>query len=238
VGVRLDSGDLAYLAVRAAGMLDEAGFPECKIVLSNQLDEAVILQVIEQIRDEADRTGADADAVIKRLSYGVGTHLVTSAGAPALDGVYKLVGLEKDGEWRPAIKVSESAVKTLNPGSKTVWRLYDRGGMATADFLCLEGEDPAREDPLVLRHPVEATTHRSVSQSSLSDMESLLVPFLEGGKITAELPDIEELRRRRDADLERLDVGVRRIINPHVYHVSLSEALWRLKQDLVERARG
>jgi nicotinate phosphoribosyltransferase len=237
VGVRLDSGDLAYLAVQAAGLLDRAGFPGCKIVLSNQLDERVIEQVIRQVQDEARRAGADADAVVKRLAYGVGTHLVTSAGAPALDGVYKLVGVKKDGEWRPAIKISENPAKIPNPGSKSVWRLYDRRGMATADLVCRQDENPREEDPLVLRHPVEAAAHRSVSRDSLSEIEPLLMPVLQDGELKAELPDIEEIRKRRDKDLDRLDVGIKRIINPHVYHISLSGKLWDLKQKLVEEVR-
>jgi len=237
VGVRLDSGDLAYLAVQAARQLDAAGFPDCKIVLSNQLDERVIQQVVGQVREEAGRAGLDADAVVQRLTYGVGTHLVTSSGAPALDGVYKLVGLKRDGEWHPAVKVSENPAKVPNPGGKSVWRLYDRRGMATADLLCRLAEDPRGDDPLVLRHPVVETAQRSIARDDVSDMESLLAPVLEPGREPVALPDIDELRRRRDRDLERLDPGVKRIVNPHVYHVSLSQRLWRLKQELISSHR-
>ena len=238
VGIRLDSGDLAYLAVRAADMLDEAGFPDCKIVLSNQLDERVIEQVIGQIRDEAGRNGADADAVIARLTYGVGTHLVTSSGDPALDGVYKLVGIWKDDAWRPVVKLSENAAKIPNPGGKQLWRLYDRRGMAAGDLLCRDDEAPGEQDPLVLRRPREPSRRRRVARDTLTGVEPLLVPVLKSGRVVNELPDLEAIRRRRDEDLDRLNAGVRRIINPHVYPVSLSEALWTLKEKLVAEARG
>jgi nicotinate phosphoribosyltransferase len=235
-GVRLDSGDLAYLAVQSAKQLDQAGFPDCKIVLSNQLDERVLEQIITQIQDEARGEEMDADAIIRRLAYGVGTHLVTSAGAPALDGVYKLVGVKPGDQWQPTIKLSETPEKTLNPGSKSVRRLYDQRGLATADLLCLADEDPRDQDPLVLRHAVTGAIQRRLSQESLSGMESLLVPVLADGRLKTELPDIESIRRQRDRDLERLDAGVKRIINPHIYHVSLSENLWTLKQTLARRA--
>jgi nicotinate phosphoribosyltransferase len=238
VGIRLDSGDLAYLAVRAARMLDDAGFTECRIVLSNQLDERVIQQIIDQIQSEAQREAIDPDRIIGRLSYGVGTHLVTSSGDPALDGVYKLVGIRKNGEWKSAIKLSETPEKTHNPGAKAVWRLYDRRGMATADLVSVSDEDIRNDDPLVLRHPVAASIHRRVPWESLSGAEPLLVPVLDEGRLVRDLPDIEAIRRRRDEDLSRLDEGVKRIINPHVYHVSLSERLWRLKQGLVDAARS
>lgn len=238
VGIRLDSGDLAFLAVQAAGMLDAAGFPDCSIVLSNQLDELVIAQIQSQIRDEAARCGIDPDAVVRRLAYGVGTHLVTSGGAPALDGVYKLVALKRAGDWRPVIKLSESEAKVPNPGDKDLWRLYDERGMATADLVCRRGENPRHEDPLVLRHPAEASAHRQVPQKALSELERLLTPVLDNGSLKNDFPGIDEMRRRRDRDLERLDAGVKRIMNPHIYHVSLSQELWTLKQDLIEQARA
>jgi nicotinate phosphoribosyltransferase len=237
VGVRLDSGDLAYLAVQAAKMLDDAGFRDCQIVLSNQLDEHTLVQIVDQILDEAREQGVDADPIIARLSYGVGTRLVTSQGAAALDGVYKLVSVCKDGTWRPAIKLSETPAKTLNPGSKTVWRLYDEREMATADLVCLDDERPCEADRLTLRHPVTSSSRREVQVASLSGMEPLLETVFADGEVTVEPADIEAIRRRRDDDLERLDQGVRRIVNPHVYHVSLSQKLWDLKQDLVERMR-
>jgi nicotinate phosphoribosyltransferase len=236
-GIRLDSGDLAYLSIQAAKMLNEAGFPECPIVLSNQLDELVILQIIRQIEDEAGHYGLDPDSLINRLVYGVGTRLITSEGAPALDGVYKLAALFERGEWRPSFKISETPEKSINPGPKNVWRLYDERGKATADLLALPDETPDRSETLILRHPVDPSGVRTISRSQLSTLELLLVDVVREGKVVNEWPSLEEIRRRRILDEERLDPGVQRLINPHVYHVSLSERLWNLKQDLIRSAR-
>lgn len=237
LGVRLDSGDLAYLAVQAAKMLNEAGFDDCRIVLSNQLDELVIHQIIAQIETEARRENLDADAVIGRLAYGVGTRLVTSWGCPALDGVYKLTGMRKNGAWRPAIKLSENPEKVPPPGEKHVWRIYDERERATADYLCLTDENPREADTLILRHPVETSEYRALPADGISGMESLLISVWSEGERTAEFPDIDILRRRREEDLERLDPGVKRLINPHRYHVSVSEKLREMKQRLIEQAR-
>jgi nicotinate phosphoribosyltransferase len=237
VGIRLDSGDLAYLSIQAARMLDEAGFPETVIVLSNNLDELVIWQVLTQIQEEAPRYGVEASRLMDRLVYGVGTGLITSRGQPALDGVYKLVALEQGGEWVPAIKVSESAEKTINPGHKAAWRLYDQRGRATTDLLTLDEEDPLAREALVLHHPVEHTRQRTLDRASVSEGEALLVEVLRDGRLVYALPSIDQIRARRQADLERLDPGVRRLVNPHIYHVSLSERLWSLKQDLIAKAR-
>jgi len=237
VGIRLDSGDLAHLSVQAARMLNEAGFPDVAIVLSNQLDEVVIWQILMQIEQEAPRYGLDPDRVIGRLIYGVGTRLITSQGASALDGVYKLVALRDDGEWMPTIKISETPEKTLNPGDKSVWRVYDQRGTATADLLGLGGEDPRHTEPIVLRHPTEPTMRRSLDHDDVSEIEPLQVDVLRDGKLVYDLPSIEEMRQLRRADLERLDPGVRRIVNPHIYHVSLTQRLWELKQELIQSVR-
>jgi nicotinate phosphoribosyltransferase len=234
VGIRLDSGDLAYLAIQAAKMLDEAGFPNAGIVLSNNLDELVIWQILTQIRDEAPRWGVDAEHLIDRLSYGVGTRLVTSWGEPALGGVYKLVAVCVDDHWVPAIKISESADKTPNPGHKDVWRIYDQRGRATADLLSLETEDPRTMDRITLRHPTDHAKSRTLPKSEISEIEPLLVEIMRDGRVVYEMPTIEEMRARRHADIERLDPGVKRLINPHIYHVSLTENLWKLKQSLIE----
>src|SRR5207248_3107080 len=150
VGIRLDSGDLAYLSIQAAKMLDAAGFPDTSIVLSNELDELVIWQIITQITSEAPRYGVDPDKLTKRLVYGVGTRLITSQGDPALGGVYKMVAVRDGGEWIPSIKISESPQKTPSPGNKRAWRIYDLRGQATADLLTLEGEDPRQMQSIVL----------------------------------------------------------------------------------------
>jgi len=236
--VRLDSGDLAYLSIQAAKMLNDAGFPNTRIVLSNNLDELVIWQIVTQIRDEAPRWGMDADHLIGRLAYGVGTRLITSWGEPALGGVYKLVAVCDNGTWLPALKISESADKTPNPGHKLAWRVYDQHGHATADLLSLENEDPRQGGALVLRHPSDHTKSRVLERDAISEIEPLLVEILRDGKLVYDLPSIEAMRERREADVARLDPGVKRLINPHIYHVSLTDALWRLKQDLIHTFQG
>lgn len=238
VGIRLDSGDLAELAVRAAEMLDAAGFAETKIVLSNQLDELTLQQILCQIAAEAGDRGRDADAIIGRLLYGAGTRLLTSAGDASLDGVYKLVALQQGGEWLPAVKVSDSPAKTLDPGNKRLWRLYDRRDKAVGDLVGLAEEDPDRMDPLELRHPAGARAERSVARERLGQIEPLLEPALRDGRPVGQSLDLAAVRRRRDADLQRLDPGVRRIINPHIYALSLTERLWSLKQELMRQARS
>lgn len=234
-GIRLDSGDLAYLAVQSAKQLNDAGFADSSIVLSNQLDEMTILQILAQIREEARRYGMDARHVFERLVFGVGTSLITSAGDSALDGVYKLVAVHEDGAgWVPAIKISENAVKTPNPGHKDVWRIYDAREHATADLLTLE-EETLNEDkgPLHLHHPTEPGTVRILKDEQISKIEPLLVTILDRGDLVYEWPTLEQLREQRIADLQKLDSGVKRLLNPHIYHVSLSSKLWQLKQDLI-----
>jgi nicotinate phosphoribosyltransferase len=236
VGIRLDSGDLAYLAVRSARLLDDAGFSDVAIVLSGGLDEMSIWQILTQIDRESARYGLDSGRLVDRLSFGVGTSLISSEGDPALDGVYKLVAIEAEQGWRPAIKVSETPAKVPNPGRKDLIRLYDDRGIATADVMALRGEELG--SPIVLRHPIEATLSRRLSADELSRQEPLLEAIVTDGEVTADFPPLPELRRRRQADLEQLDEGVRRLVNPHIYHVSLTEQLWDLKQSLVAEASG
>ena len=233
VGIRLDSGDLAYLSIQASKMLDEAGFPNASIVLSNQLDELVLWQILTQLEQEAGKYGVDADKLINRLVYGVGTNLITSSGDSALDGVYKLVAVREDSRWVPAIKISENATKIPNPGHKHIWRVYDERGQSTADLLSLDDEDPRRENELVLRHPSNAQAFRQLGSNSISEIEPLLVNIVVDGEIIYDRPSIEEMRALRDRDLEKLDSGVKRIMYPHIYHVSLTQRLWDLKQKLI-----
>jgi nicotinate phosphoribosyltransferase len=237
VGIRLDSGDLAYLTVQAAKMLDDAGFPDTIIVLSNNLDEMVIWQIITQIGDEAPRYQMDPDRLLKRLVYGVGTRLITSHGKSALGGVYKLVAVRDNGAWLPALKISETAAKTPNPGYKEAWRLYDNRGNATADMLSLADEDPRRMAAISLHHPTDHTRFRILPPEEVSEIESLHIDVMLQGKLVYDQPPLEELRRLRAADVARLDPGVRRLVNPHRYHVSLSQGVWNLKQELIRQMR-
>ncbi len=237
VGIRLDSGDLAYLSIQAAKLLDEAGFADTSIVLSGNLDEMTIWQILTQITDEAPRYGVEPDRLIRRLVYGVGTRLITSRGNSALGGVYKLVALHDKGQWIPAIKISETLEKTPNPGNKRVWRIYDRRSKASADLLSLGDEDPRKMDQLMLQHPTDHAKFRTMAQGDIAEIEPLLVEVLHDGQLVNELPTIEEMRRGRIADIERLDPGVRRLLRPHIYHVSLTQRLWDLKQDLIHSMR-
>ncbi|MCU0491655.1 MAG: nicotinate phosphoribosyltransferase [Chloroflexaceae bacterium] len=238
VGVRLDSGDLAYLAIQTARMLDSAGFPDTSIVLSNDLDELVIWQILTQIGEEAPRYGVDADRLVNRMVYGVGTRLVTSHGDAALGGVYKLVALHSGNSWAPALKIAESASKTTNPGPKRAWRIYDRRDRATADLVSLADEDPTTAERLTLRHPSDHARYRTLDKNQLAAIEPLLVEVLREGRLVYNLPDIEAIRERRRADVAHLDAGVRRIMNPHIYHVSVTPKLWELKQRLIAEATG
>ena len=231
VGIRLDSGDLAHLSVLASQMLDRAGFEDVRIVLSSGLDEMTIFQILTQIVDEAPRYGVEADRVIGRLLYGVGTKMATSDGRPYLDGVYKLVAIDDGGEWQPAIKVSDTPSKVVNPGRKLVHRLYDQRGLATVDLMSLA--DEALEFPLEVRHHREAGIGRTLDDSQVSVTEALLEP----ATLAAPSDDpavVSEARKRRVSDLDRLDPGVKRLVNPHVYHVSVTRRLADLKTRLIE----
>ncbi len=236
-GIRLDSGDLAYLSIQAAKMLDQAGFENVSIVLSNNLDELVIWQILTQITEEAPRYGVDAEKLIQRLVYGVGTRLITSWGEPALGGVYKLVAVYDEDQWKPAIKISESLEKTPNPGNKKIWRIYDQRGKATADMICLQDEDPQLKSKFTLRHPTDHTKYRTLQRNEISKIEPLLELVWDRGNLPHPLPDLETIRQRRIRDVEALDAGVRRLMYPHIYHVSLSQKLWNLKQELIEKSQ-
>jgi nicotinate phosphoribosyltransferase len=238
VGIRLDSGDLAYLSIHAARRLDDAGFSDAIIVLSNQLDELVIWQIISQIRQEAPLHGVDPDKLISRLTYGVGTRLITSTGSPALDGVYKLAALKRDESWKPAIKLSEVPAKTLNPGNKGVFRLYDRDGYAVGDLIAMVDEDPGGSNTIALHDPVQSGVSGSIQTQDLGAVEQLHVPVLDSGRVVHEFPKIEDLRETRARDLDRLRPGVKRIVNPHTYRVSLSDPVWSLKRELIEGVGG
>ncbi len=234
-GIRLDSGDLAHLAVQSARILDKAGFGYVSIVISSGLDEITIWQILNQIVVEAARNGIDAESVLDRLVFGVGTKMATSEGDPSLDGVYKLVAVEEAGEWRPAIKLSDTPAKVVNPGRKEVVRVYDERGSATADVMCQRGEELV--PPLFLHHPTEPGVARTLEAGGISSLESLLVE-VDPQAVVDEREAVEEARERRVADLDRLDPGVRRLVNPHVYHVSLSQESHDLKQSVLAGMRS
>jgi nicotinate phosphoribosyltransferase len=235
LGIRLDSGDLAYLAVHASRELDGAGFDDATIVLSSQLDELAIWQILSQIENEAPRAGTDADHVIGRLTMGVGSRLATSHGDPSLDGVYKLVAVDDHGRWIPAIKRSDSPAKLLNPGAKTLWRVYDGRGVANVDVLTTDDHSLTPATELRLHHHSRPDVDRTLGAAAWSHAEVLTEPIVGEGAVIADgglagLADLDAARRRRTADVDRLDPGVRRLVNPHLYHVSITDDLFELKQ--------
>jgi nicotinate phosphoribosyltransferase len=231
VGVRLDSGDLAYLAVQTAKLLNAAGYPGVSIVLSSDLDELNIWQILTQIADEAEREGMDPNPIRQRLVYGVGTRLITSHGSGALNGVYKLVGIEDEhGKWTPAIKISEDPGKIPLPGRKAVWRLYDHRDVAIVDLIGLSDEEPLPLDENVVHHPNHSGVNQIIRRADIARVEPLLVTPESGASI-------DELAARCATDLDHLDPGVRRLVNPHRYHVSITDELHKLRADLVTRAK-
>lgn len=222
-GIRLDSGDMAYLSKRARRMLDEAGLTECKIYASNSLDEYTIRDLIRQ--------GAEID------TFGVGERLITAKSDAVFGGVYKLAAVEEDGKLVPRIKISESTAKITNPHLKRVFRLYDREtGMAIADQICLFDEIIIDGFPLTI-----FDQHETWKRKTLENFESreLLVPIFLEGILVYEVPDIAETRDYCADCVAHLWEEVKRFDNPHTYYVDLSQRLYDLKQEmLASYARG
>lgn len=220
-GIRLDSGDLAYLSKEARRMLDEAGFKDAAIVASSDLDE----WIVESLR----RQGARIDI------WGVGTRLVTSYTSPALGGVYKLTALDEDGKRMvPKIKRSDNPEKITNPGVKKVVRMFDPSGQMRGDVIFLEDERLPRGKSFRAHHPV--FPHVSKVYPENFSMEELLVPIIRKGKLVYNSPPLKEIRENTLKNLARLDPAYKRFHNPHVYHVSLSQRLFRIKQMLLKKA--
>ena len=235
IGIRLDSGDLAYLTIKCATELDKSGFPDTKIVLSNELDELRIWQILSQIKKEAHFSGLDADKIIQRLIFGVGTNLITSSGDSALSGVYKIAAVKHNDKWLPTLKLSETIKKMTLPGEKQIWRIIESSGKATADLICKEDENPESADNLTLINILKDDEHRNISKKNIFKLDPLLVEIITDGKLKYEFPSIRRIRERRENDLNQLDFGVRRLINPHYYQVSISNELWELKKKLINK---
>ena len=217
-GIRLDSGDMAYLTQRARKMLDEAGWTGCKITCSNSLDERLISELLRQ--------GACID------SFGVGERLITSRSSPVFDGVYKLAAVEEaDGSIVPRIKISENVGKITNPHFKKVYRFYGRkSGMAEADYICLHSESVDDTRDLVIRDP-EATW----KQKTMTDFRAreLLVPIFKSGELVYELPTLPQIQAYCREEVEHLWPEVRRFDYPHSYYVDLSDELLGIKNALL-----
>ncbi len=224
-GIRLDSGDLAYLSKKARKMLDEAGFTDAIISASNDLDE----QLIDSLKTQ----GA------KITSWGVGTHLITSKDCPSFGGVYKLAAIKNDeGEFEPKIKLSENSEKITNPGNKTILRVYDKEtGKIKADLICLVGEKYDEKDSLLLFDPYEPWKKERLEGGSYI-LKEILVPIFIDGTCVYESPKTMEIREHCFEELDTLWDETRRLVNPHKVHVDLSKPLYDMKIRLLEEMGG
>lgn len=220
-GIRIDSGDLAYLSNRAREMLDATGLHDAKITVSNSLDEYLIKDLVLQ--------GAAVD------NFGVGERLITAKSNPVFGGVYKIVALEKDGAIIPKIKISETLAKTTTPGYKQLWRLYDVGGKAIADVVTLHDETIDDSQPYELFDPEYPWKRKTVSGFRA---EKRLQTWMEAGARSIAMPSLEDVRAHCQHEQQTLWDEIRRLENPHGYYVDLSQALWQLKQDLIREHAG
>ena len=217
VGIRLDSGDIAYLSSEARKMLDEAGYPDCKIVASNSLDEHIITDLLNQ--------GAKIDL------FGVGERLITASSEPVFGGVYKLAATEENGVITPKIKISENVAKITNPHYKKLYRLYDkRTGKAEADLLCVHDEVIDDTKPLEIFDPDFTWKRKTLTDFTARELQ---VPVFVGGKCVYRSPDIKDIRSYCAQQLGTLWESVLRFENPHKYYVDLSQKLWDIKHELL-----
>ena len=221
-GIRFDSGDIAYLTRKARVMLDEAGWPECKITVSNSLDERLITELLLQ--------GAKID------SFGVGERLITSKTEPVFGGVYKLCAVEdSEGNIIPKIKISENVGKITNPGFKKVYRFYNRDtGMAEADYICMHDETVDDSKPIEICDP-EARWKSKLMENYRA--EELLVPIFKNGELVYDMPSLQEIKRNCAYKVSTLWPEVKRFDNPHNYYVDLSPKLMELKDNMLMARR-
>lgn len=221
VGIRIDSGDITYITKKARKMLDEAGYSDCKICVSNSLDEYLIRDMIFQ--------GAKVD------TYGVGERLITATSEAVFGGVYKLSAVEKEGEIIPKIKISENAAKITIPGVKIPWRLYDREtGKAIADVITTGNEKISSDEPYEIFDP-NHTWKRKVVDNFIA--RKLQVKIFENGKLIYENPSVKEIAKHCKEQVDSLWDEVTRFENPHTYYVDLSEELWNLRHNLLNKLR-
>ena len=221
-GIRLDSGDLAYLTKKARIMLDEAGFPDAVIAASGDLDENLITSLKSQ--------GAPI------TSWGVGTKLITSADCPAFGGVYKLAASKPKGadEFTAKIKISENPAKITNPGNKTIYRIYGKeDGKIRGDLICLVGERYDESDDLTIFDP-QATWKKSTLAGGTYTMRELLVPIFIKGQCIYKSPSVMDIRSYCKDELNTLWDESRRLVNPQEVYVDLSMPLYKLKNELLD----
>lgn len=222
-GIRLDSGDIAYLSIEARKMLDEAGYPDCRIVASNSLDEHIITDLLHQ--------GAKIDL------FGVGERLITASSEPVFGGVYKLAAVEENGVITPKIKISENVSKITNPHFKKLYRLYSKQtGKAIADQLCVHDETIDETKPLTIFDPDFTWKKKRLTDFTARELQ---VQIFRGGELVYEKPTLEEIRAYCAQQLDTLWDEVLRFENPHNYYVDLSKKLWNIKQELLgSKGRG
>jgi nicotinate phosphoribosyltransferase len=221
--IRLDSGDIAYLTVKCRKMLDDAGWTDCRIIVSNSLDEYIIRELIRQ--------GAEVDG------FGVGERLITAKSHPVFGGVYKLCAVEdENGTIRPKIKISENVGKITTPHFKKLYRLRGRDtGKAEADLICLHDETVDDTKPLEIFDPVHVWKRKLMENFTA---EELLIPIFKDGKQVYTLPTLEEIRAHHKREIEGMWEEVKRFTNPHNYYVDLSEKLWEIKHNMLRAGVG
>ena len=221
-GIRLDSGDLAYLTKRARQMLDEAGFSDAFISASSDLDEYLITSLKSQ--------GCKID------SWGVGTNMITSKDCPAFGGVYKLAAVQNEnGNFIPKIKLSENTEKVTNPGNKTVYRIYDKeSGKIKADLICLVDETFCEDEPLLLFDPNEPWKKTKLETGTYR-LRELMVPVFQNGKCCYTSPKVMEIQKYCKEEQETLWDESRRLVNPHKVYVDLSKKLYDIKIGLLDQ---
>lgn len=219
MGIRIDSGDITYLTRECRKQLDEAGLNDCKIVISNSLDEYIIRDVILE--------GAKID------SFGVGERLITAKSEPVFGGVYKLSGIERNGEMIPKMKISENVEKITNPGFKKVVRFYGKqNGKALADLIMLNDESNPDGKPYEIFDPNAEWKRKTIEDYYVRE---LLVQIFDKGKLVYESPSIEEIRKTCKEQIETLWGETLRFENPQTYYVDLSQELWNMKRDLLNK---
>lgn len=221
-GIRLDSGDLAYLSKKARKMLDEAGFTDAVISASNDLDEFLI-----------DSLKAQGAAI---TSWGVGTHMITSRNCPSFGGVYKLAAIKSaDGDFIPKIKLSENTEKVTNPGNKKIYRVYEKEtGKLKADLICLDDETFSEEEPLLLFDPLEPWKKTKLAAGTYT-LRELMVQVFKDGKCCYESPKVMDIRAYCQKELDTLWEETKRLVNPHQIYVDLSSKLYDIKIKLLDQ---
>lgn len=218
-GVRIDSGDIAYLSKKCREILDDAGLKDCTIVASNSLDEFIITDLLDQ--------GAKID------SFGVGERLITAKSEPVFGCVYKLAAIEKDGKIVPKIKISENEEKITNPGYKKVWRLYDRkSDNPIADVVAMYHEVIDDTNPYTIFDEVHVWKRKKVTNFYAKNLQ---VPIFINGKCVYKSPSLNEIREHCQNEVNNLWSEVKRFTNPHSYYVDLSTELWNCKQDMISQ---